>query len=114
MQVRETPGFGWAVCDCEGEARRVDMRLVGEQQPGTWVLVFIDAAREVIDDLRAQRVRDALRALFGISPRIRCAVREPAAGGTETLEDDPPLSEEEALAKLTAELGARPATEDGA
>ena len=63
MQVRETPGFGWAVCDCEGEARRIDMRLVGEQQPGTWVLVFIDAAREVIDDLRAQRVRDALKAL---------------------------------------------------
>ena len=63
MRVLESPGFGWAVCDCEGEARRIDMRLVGEQQPGTWVLVFIDAAREVIDELRAQRVRDALKAL---------------------------------------------------
>ena len=63
---------------------------------------------------REGELRDALRALFGISPRIRCAVREPAAGGAETVEDDPPLSEEEALAKLTAELGARPATEDGA
>ena len=63
MRVLESPGFGWAVCDCEGEARRIDMRLVGEQPPGTWVLVFIDAAREVIDELRAQRVRDALKAL---------------------------------------------------
>jgi hypothetical protein len=63
---------------------------------------------------REGELRDALRALFGISPRVRCVVREPAAGGAETLEDDPPLSEEEALAKLTAELGARPATEDGA
>jgi hydrogenase expression/formation protein HypC len=63
MQVCEASGFGWAVCDCEGEARRVDMRLVGDQAPGTWVLVFIDAAREVIDELRALRVRDALKAL---------------------------------------------------
>ena len=63
MRVLESPGFGWAVCDCEGEARRIDMRLVGEQPPGTWVLVFIDAAREVIDELRAQRVSDALKAL---------------------------------------------------
>lgn len=63
MRVLESPGFGWAVCDCEGEPRRIDMRLVGEQPPGTWVLVFIDAAREVIDELRAQHVRDALKAL---------------------------------------------------
>lgn len=63
MQVRECSPMGWAVCDCEGEARRVDMRLVGAQEPGSWVLVFIDAAREVIDELRAQRVRDALKAL---------------------------------------------------
>ena len=63
MQVREAGGFGWAICDCDGAARCIDMRLVGEQSPGTWVLVFIDAAREVIDELRAQQVRDALQAL---------------------------------------------------
>ena len=63
MQVSEAGGFGWAYCDCAGERRRIDMRLVGEQAPGTWVLVFIDAAREVIDELRARRTRDALEAL---------------------------------------------------
>ena len=63
---------------------------------------------------REGELREALMALFGISPQIRCVVREPVAGITDFVEDDPPLSEEEALAKLTAELGAKPATEDGA
>jgi DNA polymerase-3 subunit gamma/tau len=61
---------------------------------------------------REDELKDALRDLFGISPEIKCAVRE-AVAGVEIIEDDPPLSEEEALAKLTAELGATPATEDG-
>ena len=41
-------------------------------------------------------------------------MREAAAGVVVEVEDEPPLSEEEALARLTAELGATPATEDGA
>jgi DNA polymerase-3 subunit gamma/tau len=61
---------------------------------------------------REGELRDALRELFGVAPVIRCVVREPVAGIVE-IEDDPPLSEEEALAKLTAELGATPAGEDG-
>jgi hydrogenase expression/formation protein HypC len=39
---------GYAVCERLGEQRRIDMKLVGEQQPGTWVLVFLDTAREVV------------------------------------------------------------------
>ncbi len=62
---------------------------------------------------REAELRGALQELFGVSPRIVCVVREPAAGPLE-VDDDPPLSEEEALARLTAELGATPATEDGA
>jgi DNA polymerase-3 subunit gamma/tau len=62
---------------------------------------------------REGELREALQELFGISPAIRCVVREPVAGVVD-VEDDPPLSEEEALARLTAELGATPATEDGA
>jgi len=45
-------------------------------------------------------------------PRIEPSTDFPTL--TDVVEDDPPLSEEEALAKLTAELGAKPATEDGA
>ncbi len=63
---------------------------------------------------REDELTDALRDLFGITPAVRCVVREAVAGATESVEDDPPLSEEEAIARLTAELGATPATEDGA
>lgn len=61
---------------------------------------------------REGELRDALVALFGVSPKIRCVVREPVAGVVEIPEEDPPLSEEEALARLTAELGAKPAERD--
>jgi len=61
---------------------------------------------------REGELRQALHELLGVAPAIRCVVREPVAG-TIDVEDDPPLSEEEALARLTAELGATPAIEDG-
>ena len=61
---------------------------------------------------REGELRQALQDLFGITPAISCAIREPVAGPPEPVEDEP-LSEEEALARLTAELGATPATEDG-
>ena len=63
---------------------------------------------------REDELREALRDLFGISPAIRCVVREAVAGAPEAVDDDPPLPEDEAIARLTAELGATPATEDGA
>ena len=63
---------------------------------------------------REGELRQALQELFGISPRIVCVIREAVAGVVEIEEDDTPLSEEEALARLTAELGATPASaEDG-
>ncbi len=65
---------------------------------------------------REEELRQALQDLFGVTPAIVCVVREAAAGATDVVDvdEDPPPSEEEALARLTAELGARPATEDGA
>ncbi len=59
---------------------------------------------------REQELRAALQELFGIAPRIRCVVREAVAGAVD---EDPPLPEEEALARLRAELGAEPTTEGG-
>ena len=61
---------------------------------------------------REGELRQALQDLFGIAPAISCVIREPVAGPVEPVEDEP-LSEEEALARLAAELGATPATEDG-
>ncbi len=62
MQVVEiAAGFAW----CEGQLgrKRIDMRLVGDQPPGTWVLAFIGAARELLDEDEAQRISAALDAL---------------------------------------------------
>jgi hydrogenase expression/formation protein HypC len=62
MQVIE-PRSRFALCEGAGEAREIDMALVGEQAEGTWVLVFLDAAREVIGAEEAARITDALTAL---------------------------------------------------
>ena len=62
MQVVELRSR-YALCRGTGETREVDMALVGEQPVGTWVLVFLDAAREVIGAEEAARIGDALQAL---------------------------------------------------
>jgi hydrogenase expression/formation protein HypC len=62
MQVVERRSR-FALCEGAGEAREIDMALVGEQTGGTWVLVFLDAAREVISAEDAARITDALTAL---------------------------------------------------
>jgi hydrogenase expression/formation protein HypC len=54
---------GRAVCEARGGRRLIDMSLVGEQPPGTWLLTFLDAAREVITAEQAALVTDALQAL---------------------------------------------------
>ena len=58
---------------------------------------------------RVADLRSALEELFGISPQVVCTVREAVAGPIDLDEDEPPPSDEEALARLTAELGATPA-----
>ena len=62
MQVVEA-GFGSALCRYEDEMRRIDTMLVGAVEPGDWLLVYIDAAREIIDEKTALQIRDALQAL---------------------------------------------------
>ncbi len=62
---------------------------------------------------REEELRVALGELFGISPQLRCVVREPVAGPPELDEDEPPPSEEEAMERIKAELGAQPAPEGG-
>ena len=62
MQVVR-PGSGYAVCEAAGESREIDMRLVGDQPTGTWVLVFLDAAREIVTSEQASLIGSALDAL---------------------------------------------------
>ncbi|MGO9171365.1 MAG: HypC/HybG/HupF family hydrogenase formation chaperone [Rhodomicrobium sp.] len=62
MQIIE-PGPRRALCSFDGETREIDMALVGEQPAGSWVLVFLDSAREVITAGDAAKIGDALKAL---------------------------------------------------
>ena len=62
MQVVEC-GPRHALCRANGEMRKIDMALVGEQPAGSWVLVFLDAAREVVSAEHAAKIGDALKAL---------------------------------------------------
>lgn len=62
MQVIET-GEGYAWCEGMGQRRQVDTLLVGDQPVGTWLLTFIESAREVLSAEDAARITDALRAV---------------------------------------------------
>lgn len=62
MQVIEPRGES-ALCVYRGETSLIDMMLVGEQPAGTWLLVFLDAAREVVDAEKARQIADALEAM---------------------------------------------------
>lgn len=44
----------------------VDLALVGQQPVGTWLLTFLDAAREVIPAERAEAINAALAALDAV------------------------------------------------
>lgn len=64
IPMRVVAGEGaFALCEGRGERRRLNMLLVGEQPAGAWVLAFIDAAREIVDETEAARINDALDAL---------------------------------------------------
>jgi hydrogenase expression/formation protein HypC len=64
LQVETPDGEGlFAVCAAGGQRERLDMRLVGEQPAGTWVLAFQGAARRVLGADEAQQIRAALQAL---------------------------------------------------
>ena len=59
VEVRE----GMAVCEGMGERRDINMQLVGDQPAGTWVLTFLDTAREVLSAEDAASISDAVMAV---------------------------------------------------
>ncbi len=56
-------GEHFALCMTRSGKARIDISLVGVQAPGTWLLTFLDAAREIIDAERAAAIDAALAAL---------------------------------------------------
>jgi hydrogenase expression/formation protein HypC len=76
MQVIEAAGDGAAWCMGREGRSRIDMSLLGPQPPGTWLLTFMGAAREVMTPEAAGRTDAALDALAAV-----------LAGDTSTLDD---------------------------
>lgn len=63
LQVLEAAGTQATCLDADGSRSVVDTSLVGAVAPGDWLLCFLGAAREVVDERRALAVRSALGAL---------------------------------------------------
>ncbi|MBA54214.1 MAG: HypC/HybG/HupF family hydrogenase formation chaperone [Pseudomonadales bacterium] len=64
MQVVSVDGLiGWCRPDEASAVEEVDLALVGPCDPGTWLLVFLGAAREILNQDTAQRMQSALEAL---------------------------------------------------
>lgn len=59
IEMRETH----ALCEANGKQELVDMLLVGDQAPGTWVLNFLGSAREVLSESHAKQITQALCAV---------------------------------------------------
>ena len=55
-----------AECENGDQIERIDLSLLGDQPAGTWVLVFLGAAREVLTEQRAAEIRNALTAVQAI------------------------------------------------
>ena len=71
MQVIQADGiFAW--CEAGAERERLDMRLVGDQPVGTWVLGFHGAARHVLGEEEATHARAARQALAAVLAGESC------------------------------------------
>lgn len=53
----------YAVCEGRDGEVRVDTLLVGDVAPGTWLLNYLGAARETLDEARARQINRALDGL---------------------------------------------------
>ncbi len=62
MQVLEVEGMR-ALCEGMGRRQHVDTLLIDTPEPGDWVLVFLNSAREIIDEAQAKTIADALTAV---------------------------------------------------
>lgn len=65
MKIIQT-GLGTAVCEGMGKTKTIDTLFIGEQELGTWVLVFLESAREVLSDEDAKKITMAMSALIDI------------------------------------------------
>lgn len=62
MQVIRCEGLE-ALCQGQNAQEWVDVSLVGQQAHGTWLLIFLGAAREVMEPANAKQILDAVSAM---------------------------------------------------
>jgi hydrogenase expression/formation protein HypC len=62
--VADDGRFAW--CEGDGPRESLDMILIGAQPIGTWVLAFNGAARQVLSETEAARVRAGRQALAAV------------------------------------------------
>lgn len=65
LQVQRSEGLR-AWCEADGQGQWLDMGLVGEQPPGTWVLAFLGAARQLLLPEAAAQARAGRQALAAV------------------------------------------------
>lgn len=66
MQILSADGFAARCAAAAGREETVDLSLTGPLEPGTWVLVFLGAAREVLDPDAAALITRALQGLAAV------------------------------------------------
>jgi hydrogenase assembly chaperone HypC/HupF len=76
VQVIEVKGLSGLARD-GGETVGVDLSLTGPVAPGTWVLNFLGAAREVLDPDEALKIRAAVGACAPSCPAAMWATPSP-------------------------------------
>jgi hydrogenase assembly chaperone HypC/HupF len=62
--VQVCDGLAECVSEAEDLREAIDLSLVGDQPVGTWVLAFMGAAREVIEDERVPLLVNARQAMM--------------------------------------------------
>jgi len=90
MQVIAAGEFRSRCRGRNGEAW-IDMRLVGAQPQGTWVLTFLEAAREVLEPERAAAIDAALAALERLQDGSPLAPGELEACFADLIDREPRL-----------------------
>jgi hydrogenase expression/formation protein HypC len=65
MRVREH-GEVMALCEGRGKLQRINMLMVGDCPPGSWVMTFLGVARDVLSEEDAAEINRALDELESI------------------------------------------------
>ena len=65
MRILSVDGIAATATDGR-EVSRIDLSLLGDLAPGTWVLTFLGTARDIIDEDQAARIGAALDGLRAV------------------------------------------------